>query len=80
VTFRAAIKLHKLKVVPWCDVLLQVHDSLILQWPKTHSAQIGEIRKAITIPIPYPDPLTIQWGLKTSTESWGKVEDRKWPA
>lgn len=78
VTFKAAMRLRLL--FPWCDVLLQVHDSLILQYPKHYRNRLAEVRSAITIPIPYADPLTIQWGLKTSTESWGKVQDAQWPA
>lgn len=78
VTFKAAMRLRA--AVPWCDVLLQVHDSLILQYPISHRNRLNEVRDALTIPIPYADPLIIQWGLKTSTESWGKVQDAKWPA
>lgn len=58
---------------PWIEVLLQVHDSLVFQYPL---ARADEARKRIreiagSIAIPYPDPLVIPVGLKTSTTSWG---------
>jgi len=57
------------------DVLLQVHDSLCLQVP-TH--KLHELIPAITaaansVVVPYPDPLTIPFGLKVSSVSWGDV-------
>ena len=76
-TFRAA--LHLRRQVPWCKILMQVHDSLILQWPVSMHARLNEVRRCITLPVPYPDPLIIQWGLKTSKQSWGNVEDDTWP-
>lgn len=58
--------------LPWCELLLQVHDSLVGQYP---SIKGGEARRAIlglaAIPLPYPTPLLIGVGLKTSTRSWG---------
>lgn len=78
VTFKAAMRVRKM--TPWCEVLLQVHDSLLLQYPRHLRNRLNEVREALTVTIPYADPLTIQWGLKSSTESWGKVEDAKWPA
>ena len=61
---------HELKEV---QVLLQVHDSLAGQFP-THlaawcSRRIVELSQ--TIVVPYPDPLIIPLGIKTSSESWG---------
>lgn len=78
VTFKAAMRVRKM--TPWCDVLLQVHDSLVLQYPRRMRNRLPEVREALTISIPYNDPLTIQWGLKSSIESWGKVQDDKWPS
>ncbi len=66
--------------VPWADLLLQVHDSLVFQIPvsKVNAASLSQLRAAITIPVPYPDPLTIPWGLALSERSWGDVQKRKW--
>lgn len=57
------------------DILLQVHDSLAGQYP-TH---LGDWAKAqivtkAQIELPYPDPLTIPVGVKTSLKSWGDCE------
>lgn len=62
------------------QILLQVHDSLVIQYPTYKESEVLPIlRKAITVTIPYPDPLVIPWGLKTSLVSWGDCHDRKWP-
>ena len=67
----------------WPDVqiLLQVHDSLVGQcpiplWPKYKPL----IHQCLQVVVPYPDPLIIPTGLKTSTRSWGDVQDEKWDA
>ena len=58
--------------LPEVQVLLQVHDSLAGQFPTRHAARlIPAIKAAARVVVPYPDPLTIPFGLKTSTESWG---------
>ena len=54
---------------------MQVHDSLVFQVPFRHADRHDEIRKALEIPIPYPDPLTIPWGLAKSEKSWGDIKD-----
>ncbi len=58
--------------VPEVQTLLQVHDSLAGQIP-THRLDylIPKMKAAASIPIPYPDPLIIPFGLKTSPVSWG---------
>jgi len=67
------------KHCPWVELLLQVHDSLICQWPKRFHDRIPEIKQALhTVVVPYDDPLTIPWGLKLSTTSWGAAEPQKW--
>jgi DNA polymerase I-like protein with 3'-5' exonuclease and polymerase domains len=54
------------------EFLLQVHDSSVFQWP-THltEALLPQIRANLQIPIPYPTPLIIPVGSKTSDVSWG---------
>lgn len=67
---RAYVNIHKR--LTWCEVLLQVHDSLAGQFP-THLGDwaMKEIIKCAEIELPYADPLVIPVGVKTSTESWG---------
>jgi len=60
-------------------VLLQVHDELIYQIPSVSLPHLKpSIREAFHIRIPYPDPLYIPAGLKTSTKSWGDVKTESW--
>jgi len=59
--------------------LIQVHDSLVFQikidgWRE----QLKKLHPVLLHPIPYPQPLTIQLGLKVSERSWGDCEDMKW--
>lgn len=78
VCFTGALKMRK--QVPIVQLLIQVHDSLVFQFP-TQQTEIllPQIRTALESAVPYPDPLTIPWGLKMSTKSWGDCEDVKWP-
>lgn len=57
---------------PEIQVLLQVHDSLAGQFP-THlkSQTLIALHKLAQVTIPYPDPLVIPVGIKTSEVSWG---------
>lgn len=62
------------------ELLLQVHDELVLQYPIFYRDPILRIAKPLVhITVPYEDPLVIPWGLKTSTKSWGQCEKREWP-
>lgn len=58
--------------LPEVQVLLQVHDSLAGQFP-THRRDllVPLMKEASRIVIPYPDPLIIPTGIKTSEISWG---------
>lgn len=73
---RAAVRLSK--EVPWADILLQVHDSVVFQIPNHRVKDLAKLRDVLDIPIPYPDPLRIPWGLALSARSWGEVEKCKW--
>lgn len=75
---KAAIQLDKL--VPWCEILLQVHDSLVFQFPTHRHSHAGyrAIRDALRVVVPYSDPLEIPWGLKLSEASWGAAEKVTW--
>lgn len=59
------------------EILLQVHDSLVFQFPNTKIPPPAEIKAALSIVTPYDDPLCIPWGLASSTKSWGDVEKIK---
>lgn len=70
-TYRGCKKLEE--TYDWIEIMMQVHDSLVFQSTSRYEAFGNEIRDALTTPIPYPDPLTIQWGLANSNKSWGDV-------
>jgi DNA polymerase I-like protein with 3'-5' exonuclease and polymerase domains len=57
---------------PSTQVLMQVHDSLVGQFP-THLGEKAKeaIHKYSQIVIPYSDPLIIPTSMKTSAKSWG---------
>lgn len=57
------------------DIILQCHDNLVFQFPKAEAPSKADLRKALGVPIPYDDPLTIPWGLATSEKSWGDVSE-----
>lgn len=76
---RGSIQLHK--KVPWVQILLQVHDSLVFQFPyhRDNPSSWQEIKDVLRVEAPYPnDPLVIPWGLAMSPKSWGDVEKKKW--
>jgi DNA polymerase-1 len=60
---------------PTIEVLLQVHDSLVGQFPShLRDTCLENLRSASQVVIPYKDPLIIPVGVKTSTVSWGDCE------
>jgi DNA polymerase I-like protein with 3'-5' exonuclease and polymerase domains len=63
--------------LPWVEPLLQVHDSLVFQIPfaKITPANLELVRDRLHVPVPYPDPLTIPWGLSLSSKSWGDCKE-----
>lgn len=52
--------------------LIQVHDSIVFQVPWEYEENLTEIVNDMRVRIPYPDPLIIPWGLKSSRVSWGE--------
>lgn len=57
---------------PDVQVLLQVHDSLAGQYPTSLRDKCRrEILDNCAVPLPYPEPLIIPVGIKTSERSWG---------
>lgn len=74
--FKGAIALDK---IPWVQLLLQVHDSLVFQIPKEKENELHLIKATLhKIIIPYGDPLCIPWTLKMSDKSWGDAKDIDW--
>lgn len=64
--------------LPWVELLLQVHDSTVFQYPIPRRKDLGEVLNQLTVPVPYDDPLVIPWGLATSRKSWGDVQPAEW--
>jgi len=61
--------------VPDVTVLVQVHDSLMGQFPTAkREACLEAIQTHSRIVIPYEDPLIIPVGIKTSLTSWGDCQ------
>lgn len=58
------------------EVLIQVHDSLVGQFDSKLDRQkkVEEIKRDLSILIPYDDPLVIPVGVKLSEKSWGTVK------
>ena len=75
---RGGVNIHN--NIPWLDVLLQVHDSLVFQIPfhRMSPSGLDEIRRNLFVEVPYPDPLVIPWGLAISEKNWGDVAKVKW--
>lgn len=72
VCFRGAMQLRA--NVPWVEMLLQVHDSIVFQVPIHRwgeGSTLDTIRRHLSNPVPYPDPLVIDWGIAGSEKSWG---------
>lgn len=74
--FKGAMQLEK--AMPFVEILLQVHDSVVFQVPFKHAERYDDFRRYLSVEVPYPnDPLVIPWGLAKSEKSWGdctKVE------
>lgn len=66
----------------WLDTppLAQVHDSILIQIPESRytTKDLKEIHTLVHQPVPYGDPLLIQWGISASHESWGSVKKINW--
>ncbi len=57
--------------LPDVEILIQVHDSLVGQFPSHKGYLMDEIVRESQIVLPYPEPLIIGVGIKTSQKSWG---------
>ena len=72
VTNHAALRLYA--QVLFVELLLQVHDSLVFQLPMSRKRELPNLLELMKVEIPYDPPLTIPWGMKSSTRSWGDCE------
>ena len=62
--------------LPHVELLLQVHDSLVMQTHKKHIPEVfNQITEQMQVTIPYPDPLIIPVSPAASEKSWGDIED-----
>lgn len=67
--------------LPEVEILIQVHDSLLLQFHKSlFPAIMPKIQRELLITVPYPDPLVIPIGAKISGKSWGDAVGIDWKA
>ncbi len=74
ITTKRARKQVRLRF-PFVEFLVQVHDSLVFQVPKSKVDLLPEIALALEVEIPYrPAPLIIPWKLSTSEKSWGEAK------
>jgi DNA polymerase I-like protein with 3'-5' exonuclease and polymerase domains len=63
------------KTMPWVHPLLQVHDSLVLQWPTARDEEAVEgILECMRVPVPYPEPLIIPASYKLSRLNLGECK------
>ena len=67
--------------IPEIELLLQVHDSSVGQYPidVKDDEFMRRLRAAYEIEVPYDDPMTIGVGVETSTVSWGNCTAEAWP-
>lgn len=65
---------------PKVHILLQVHDSLVCQWPRSlNTWALREIGKRMRQVVPYEDPLIIPSSADCSDISWGDCTSVEWP-
>lgn len=66
--------------MPDVHLLMQVHDSIVCQWPTVlTNPTLRGIKRCMEIEVPYPDPLVIPVGAEISDISWGDCKARPWP-
>lgn len=68
------------KELPSVQLLLQVHDSLVMQAPKAevdNTNLLSEIRERMKVVVPYKQPLIIPSNCKMSDKSWGDAKGVK---
>ena len=72
---KALLRFHN--ELPEAQLLLQVHDSVLMQIPSAHwPALAPAVTECMKVVVPYPHPLIIPSEIKWSASSWGEME--KW--
>lgn len=66
------------EALPWVKILLQVHDSIVLEFPANKWHERHKIKEVGAIDIPYDRPLNIPLDLKCSKVSWGDCKPTPW--
>lgn len=67
------------KNLPEVQILIQVHDSLVMQVQKRKFRELlPKIKEQMTIRIPYEDPLYLPVSAEASTKSWGHKKPVTW--
>jgi len=65
--------------LPDVQVLMQVHDSIVMQFRnEVYPAILPKIKAALEVTIPYDDPLVIPTSADISRKSWGDVYPVDW--
>lgn len=70
--------LNNLEDHPTIIPLIQVHDSIVGQFPNSFWPRRKEIRTALSITVPYDDPLVIGVDMDASRQSWGDCKRVAW--
>lgn len=70
--------LNNLDDHPTVTPLIQVHDSIVGQFPNSFYPSRKQIRDALLIPVPYDDPLIIGVDMDCSRTSWGECKRVPW--
>lgn len=61
------------------ELLLQVHDSLVGQFPNTDKyINLPKLRECLKVTVPYKDPLVIGTSIDMSEKSWGDLVSYNW--
>lgn len=67
------------KNLPQVQILIQVHDSLVMQAPRRlFPGILKDIEEQMKVPIPYEDPLILPTSCEVSTLSWGHKRTISW--
>ena len=64
--------------LPWVQLLLDGHDSIVGQFAEAYWPQRNEICDRMSVTVPYPDPMTMVCGIKASGESWAACQTYPW--
>lgn len=70
--------LNALEAHPIVTPLIQVHDSIVGQFPNSFYPKRKEIREALLVTVPYDDPLIIDVDMDASRQSWGDCKRVPW--